>query len=135
MVGRSHFVDAGEVYFVLCIAAAVLCATPASAATKTDLQVAIGSSEVVVFSLPGCPYCREAERALTAANIEFTKLHIGPFKQALRTHFGKSSAPAVFIRGIFVGGCNDGTLAWHGVKPMLASGRFQRMLAGDLKDL
>ena len=28
-----------------------------------------------------------------------------------------------------MGGCNDGTKPWHGVLPMLASGRFQQMVA------
>ena len=37
---------------------------------------------------------------------------------------GRSSAPSVWVRGEYVGGCDDGTEPWHGVVPMLASGKL-----------
>ena len=37
---------------------------------------------------------------------------------------GKTSAPSVWVVGTYVGGCNDGTLPWHGVKPMCAPARM-----------
>ena len=93
------------------------------------LDAAIGSADVVMFALPSCPFCKRAEAALRKEHIDFAQLPIGPFKQALKARTGKGSAPSVWIHGEFVGGCNDGTKPWHGVLPMLASGRFQQMVA------
>ena len=39
------------------------------------------------------------------------------------------SAPSVWIKGEYVGGCNDGTKPWHGVLPLLSNGKFKQMLA------
>jgi len=41
---------------------------------------------------------------------------------------GKKSAPAVFVKGTYIGGCNDGTEPWHGVLPCLESGKLKEML-------
>ena len=30
-----------------------------------------------------------------------------------------------------MGGCNDGSQPWHGVRPMLKNGKFQQMLSGQ----
>jgi len=93
-----------------------------------DVDSVIGSADVVFFDSPGCPYCRAAEEALQAAGIKFKKVDIAEYKTALKERTGKTSAPSVWIKGTYVGGCNDGTEAWHGVKPMLASGKFTQML-------
>mmetsp|Transcript_92186 Transcript_92186/g.231862 ORF Transcript_92186/g.231862 Transcript_92186/m.231862 type:complete len:98 (+) Transcript_92186:99-392(+) len=93
-----------------------------------ELEKAIASADVVFFDMAGCPFCRMAEEALTAKGIAFQKLPIAGFKPALIEKTGKSSAPSVWIKGTYVGGCNDGTEPWHGVKPMLASGKFEEML-------
>merc|ERR1711934_1017937 len=84
---------------------------------------------VVFFDMAGCPFCRMAEQALNEAGIEFHKEPIGPHKPELIKRTGKSSAPSVWIKGQYVGGCNDGTEPWHGVKPMVANGKFKEMMA------
>lgn len=88
----------------------------------------ISSSDLVVFSRPGCPFCKAAEEALLEEGIEFKKVPIAPYKSELQAMTGKTSAPSVWIRGEYVGGCSDGTKPWHGVKPMLASGKLKEML-------
>lgn len=100
----------------------------ARAGPSTSLDEAIASGAVVMFTLDSCPFCRRAEAALRKNSIDFKKVPIGPYKQALKARTGKSSAPSTWIHGEFVGGCNDGTLPWHGVLPLLANGRFQKML-------
>lgn len=92
------------------------------------LQEVISSSDLVVFSKPGCPFCKEAEEMLLKESIEFKKVPIEPYKSELKAKTGKTSAPSVWIRGEYVGGCNDGTKPWHGVRPMLASGKLKEML-------
>jgi len=93
-----------------------------------DLDNVISSADVVFFHLEGCPYCEAAESALQKAGIKFTKIDMAEHKAALKAKTGKGSAPSVWIKGTYVGGCNDGTEPWHGVKPMLASGKFKEML-------
>mmetsp|Transcript_1230 Transcript_1230/g.3768 ORF Transcript_1230/g.3768 Transcript_1230/m.3768 type:complete len:101 (+) Transcript_1230:76-378(+) len=91
----------------------------------------IASADCVFFDAPGCPFCRQAEAAMKSAGIPFKKVDIdgpGIGRAAIKAVCGKTSAPAVFIKGVYVGGCNDGTESWHGVMPMLKSGKFQEML-------
>lgn len=95
-------------------------------------QSVIDSAPVVFFQMDACPFCHEAEKALQEAGISFKKVPIADHKAKLVEMTGKTSAPSVWIRGTYVGGCNDGTEAWHGVKPMLESGKFQEMV-GDIE--
>lgn len=96
-----------------------------------DLQKAIDSAKVVFFELIGCPFCAKAENALKEAGIDFTKVPIGEHRAELINKTGKSSAPSVWIRGVYVGGCNDGSQSWMGVIPMLKSGKFQEMINNE----
>jgi glutaredoxin len=93
-----------------------------------ELQAEIDAEDVVMFSLDGCPFCKKAEEALADANIKFKRVEIGPFKAALKDKTGKTSAPSTWVKGTYVGGCNDGVESWHGVIPMLASGKMSEML-------
>mmetsp|Transcript_11059 Transcript_11059/g.24368 ORF Transcript_11059/g.24368 Transcript_11059/m.24368 type:complete len:99 (+) Transcript_11059:50-346(+) len=94
----------------------------------SELQQMIDSADVVFFDLASCPFCRDAERALQDAGVAFKKVPIADYKPALKDKTGKTSAPSVWIKGTYVGGCNDGTEPWHGVKPMLRSGKFKEMM-------
>jgi len=100
-----------------------------SSKAHSATQSAIDSAPVVFFDLASCPFGRQAEGALTAADIPFTKIPIADHKAILKDMTGKGSAPSVWIKGTYVGGCNDGTEPWHGVKPMIKSGKFKEMLA------
>lgn len=95
---------------------------------KDEVDEIVASADVVLFEMMGCPYCAQAEAALKEAGIKFRKVDINTYQPALIEKTGKSSAPSVWIKGTYVGGCNDGTKPWHGVKPLLASGKFQDML-------
>ena len=92
------------------------------------IAAAIASGDLVFFDLASCPFCRKAERALKEAGIEFKKLPISEYKAELRARTGKGSAPHVWVKGTYVGGCNDGTESWHGVLPMLQNGKLKEML-------
>eukprot|EP00928_Gymnodinium_smaydae_P069114 TRINITY_DN5249_c0_g1_i2.p1 TRINITY_DN5249_c0_g1~~TRINITY_DN5249_c0_g1_i2.p1 ORF type:complete len:162 (-),score=43.76 TRINITY_DN5249_c0_g1_i2:72-557(-) len=103
----------------------------AAAAADGDqaLQQAIDSHDVVMFTSPTCGFCAEAEVALQKAKVDYKKVEVTPdYKSALIARTGKGSVPSVWIKGEYVGGCNDGTKPWHGVIPMLRSGKFQEML-------
>lgn len=47
--------------------------------------------------------------------------------EILKTH-KQRSVPAVFVKGKFVGGCNDGPEPWMGALPLLNSGKIEEML-------
>lgn len=101
---------------------------PKLMASADELQAEISSADVVMFVTDTCPFCKKAEAALTEASIPFKRVLVGPFKPALVEKTGKSSVPSAWVKGTYVGGCNDGTESWHGVLPMLKSGKFAEML-------
>ena len=76
---------------------------------------------------------------LDSLNVEYTVLELNQIDEgyALRAELaektGRTSVPAVFVGGEFVGGCNDGGLG--GVVTLEKSGRLVPMLttAGALK--
>merc|ERR1719460_973063 len=96
------------------------------------VEALIKSADVVAFHLETCPFCRKTFAAMDAEGIEYKKVDMTPeIKEELKQMTGKGSAPSVWIKGTYVGGCNDGTESWHGVKPMLKNGKFQEMLSGN----
>merc|ERR1719277_864113 len=99
-----------------------------SAADTAALEDAIKSADVVFFDDPFCPYCRRAELALKTEGIDFTLFPIAEHRDALEAKTGKTSAPSVWVKGTFIGGCNDGTEPWHGVMPCIKSGKIKELL-------
>jgi len=96
--------------------------------------VEIASADVVLFVKPGCPFCATAEEQLKAHNIPYKTVVNENHLEELKRRTGKTSAPSTWIKGTYVGGCNDGTEPWHGVKPMLKSGKFHEMLGIEKKE-
>ena len=47
---------------------------------------------------------------------------------------GKTSVPAIWIKGTFIGGCNNGPAGFDGIKNLNSSGKLDDMLkaAGSL---
>merc|ERR1711924_353812 len=89
----------------------------------------ISSSDIVVFSSSYCPYCRKAIAALNDAGLSKQMKVVeanGSMKSTLRAKTGQSSVPQVFVKGTFIGGCNDGGLG--GTLPLLRNGKLQEML-------
>ena len=74
-----------------------------------------------------CPFCKSAKDALKEAGIEFKDVEVTDAQKAeLKALTGKTSVPQVFVKGQFIGGCNDGGLG--GTVPLLKSGKLQEML-------
>lgn len=96
-------------------------------APATDVTVLINKADLVVFSGSWCPYCKRAIAAIDAAGYTPEVIEItDELKMALSQKTGQTSVPQVFIRGQFIGGCNDGGLG--GVVPLLNSGKFQQLM-------
>ncbi len=92
------------------------------------------SPPIVVFASPTCGFCTQAITLLqsTGYTSQMTVINASSEqRRALRTLTGISSVPSIWLRGIYVGGCNDGALPWHGVVPMIRRGEFQKMLDGE----
>jgi hypothetical protein len=44
---------------------------------------------------------------------------------------GVSSVPSIWIKGVYIGGCNDGPMSWMGLMPLRANGNLQKLLKGE----
>ncbi|KAJ8613595.1 hypothetical protein CTAYLR_006128 [Chrysophaeum taylorii] len=91
------------------------------------MQKEIDANDVVVFANDWCPFCKKAVEALKTAEIDFKYIEVdGGMKSELLAKTGKTSVPQVFVKGQFVGGCNDGGMG--GTLPLLRNGKIQEML-------
>ena len=95
-----------------------------------ELARIIAKDDVVIFSYGGCPYCRRVTRALDAAGVPYNEVDYDDcddgeaVRAEIRATHKQRSVPAVFVKGKFVGGCNDGPEPWMGVLPLLNSGKL-----------
>lgn len=87
-------------------------------------------NNVVVFSIPGCPYCVRASSELTAAGVDHVVVKDTPdkIKNQLQTKTSMGSFPSVWVGGTFIGGCNDGPEDWMGVVPCIKSGKVASLI-------
>eukprot|EP00747_Dinoflagellata_sp_TGD_P000097 gnl/TRDRNA2_/TRDRNA2_100121_c0_seq1.p1 gnl/TRDRNA2_/TRDRNA2_100121_c0~~gnl/TRDRNA2_/TRDRNA2_100121_c0_seq1.p1 ORF type:complete len:148 (+),score=33.90 gnl/TRDRNA2_/TRDRNA2_100121_c0_seq1:201-644(+) len=87
----------------------------------------ISSDDMVVFSMNGCPFCEKAIAALQDAGYAPTVVVCDSTqRQWLASKCGSKSVPKVFVKGQFVGGCNDGGLG--GVLPLLSNGKIKELM-------
>jgi glutaredoxin-like protein len=65
--------------------------------------------DVVIFTKPGCPYCKMAKEDLQAAGLEFEEIILGRDAnlRGLRAATGAMTVPQVFVSGHRVGGSED----------------------------
>eukprot|EP01062_Namystynia_karyoxenos_P014148 TRINITY_DN15099_c0_g1_i2.p1 TRINITY_DN15099_c0_g1~~TRINITY_DN15099_c0_g1_i2.p1 ORF type:complete len:155 (+),score=29.80 TRINITY_DN15099_c0_g1_i2:67-465(+) len=121
------------------------------------VDAALAADGVVLFVSSSCPFCAEAEEALSAARLPYRSVEVTPaIRQELfkRTeNEGCRSAwplvsglcpgkwgrrlpisppvrrdPSAWAAGRYIGGCNDGPEEWMGVKPCIRSGRISELL-------
>jgi glutaredoxin len=92
---------------------------------------ATASSDIVLFNMNGCPYCRNAITSIKTAGygdkltvIEATDEHRDELYQLTKV----TSLPSVWIKGRYVGGCNDGPEPWMGIKKIIDSGKLNEYL-------
>jgi len=106
------------------------------ASTRALLDSYIATPGVMMLSFTTCPYCIKAKEVLNSkgAKYEVVELNIIPEGKAIRAVMadviGRTSVPAVFIDGVFVGGCNDGPSAeYNGLVKLDQAGKLDAMLA------
>ena len=88
--------------------------------------------DIVVFQSAGCPYCSDAIDKLTSAGYEPSVIEAtGEQRTELRSLTSSSSVPSIWIKGKFVGGCNDGPEAWMGISKILRNYKMDDLLKGE----
>ena len=101
-------------------------------AAAAELEEKISADGVVLFSATYCPFSGRVKQELNDRCIPFTVyetnvLPSGPALVAeLGRRTGRTSIPSLFIAGVSIGGCNDGT---PGLRPLIASGGLPAALA------
>lgn len=94
-----------------------------------DIKLIVCSSDIVVFSDPSCGYCYETKELLGQAGLNFTMVNAtAGQRQRLKALTGSGSVPSVWVKGKFIGGCNDGPFSWQGVRKTLQSGILNSFL-------
>mmetsp|Transcript_50779 Transcript_50779/g.118133 ORF Transcript_50779/g.118133 Transcript_50779/m.118133 type:complete len:98 (-) Transcript_50779:148-441(-) len=87
----------------------------------------IEAADMIAFVTSTCPFCIKALAALKEAGYEPTVVQADYFvKKELSEIAGSTSVPKVWVKGEFIGGCNDGGLG--GVMPCLESGKIKELM-------
>mmetsp|Transcript_11818 Transcript_11818/g.22619 ORF Transcript_11818/g.22619 Transcript_11818/m.22619 type:complete len:97 (-) Transcript_11818:35-325(-) len=92
-----------------------------------DVEQKISNNDMVVFQSSWCPFCTQAVAALKEKGFDPLVIEVdADMKAALAEKCGSGSVPKVFVKGQFIGGCNDGGLG--GTLPLLANGKIAEMM-------
>ncbi|KAK3282340.1 hypothetical protein CYMTET_9898 [Cymbomonas tetramitiformis] len=104
-------------------------------AESLDTCLASATEPIVIFSYAGCPFCRKVEGALAEAKLPFKVIDFDAdlddgqtVHNEIHAKHKQKSVPLVFVKGKFIGGCNDGPEEWMGTMPLLKSGKLAAML-------
>lgn len=101
------------------------------AAVSAELARLVASSDVVIFSATYCPFSYAAKRVLEAEGLDYKAVEWntlpegGALVSELGDLIGRTSIPSIFIGGVSIGGCNDGT---PGLRPLISSGGLDAAL-------
>lgn len=104
--------------------------TMSSEGKLTNVDKLIKENPAIVFSATYCPYCTKAKSVLqsTGAKVKIIEVNVvsngKEIREGLLKKTGRTSVPAVFVGGEFIGGCNDGP----GVVPLHSQGKLVPML-------
>lgn len=102
-------------------------AKPPAGSAAAEIEDAIASNKVVVFSSQTCPFCAKAIAALEAAGYVPSVVDCDATqRQALASKCGTGKVPQVFVRGNHIGGCNNGGMG--GVLPLLENGKIKELM-------
>ena len=103
-------------------------------AIKARVLGLIEANPVLMLSFTTWPYCIKAKEVLDAKSVKYTvvELDTDPDGKAIRAEMadfiGRTSVPAIWIGGQFVGGCNDGPMG--GIVKLNESGELNGLLQG-----
>ncbi|KAG7368965.1 dithiol-glutaredoxin protein [Nitzschia inconspicua] len=126
-VGLMNFLNDGKKALVKSLAGEY-----DATAIQTRINGLIDDNPVLMFSFTTCPFCIKAKQVLDDLGAKYTviELDTDPDGKAIRAEMadfvGRTSVPAIWIAGQFVGGCNDGPMG--GLVKLNDSGKLDGML-------
>ena len=103
-----------------------------SAAVRSKIDNLISENDVLMFSFTTCPFCIKAKATLDEKGAKYTVLELDqiPDGKAIRAEMGdmlgRTSVPAIWIKGTFIGGCNDGPMG--GINTLNSNNQLDDML-------
>lgn len=103
-------------------------------AVRTKIDSLIKDNSVLMLSFTTCPYCIKAKSILDDKGakykvIELDKESDGKAVRAeMGTMLGRTSVPAIWINGVFIGGCNDGPSEYNGINNLNSQNKLDGML-------
>lgn len=105
-------------------------------ATRAKLNGYIDNSKnsVLMLSFTTWPFCVKAKQLLDDKGVPYTavELDVADDGKAIRAEMGdvigRTSVPAIWIDGEFIGGCNDGPEGYGGLITMENNGRLNGLL-------
>jgi glutaredoxin/predicted ABC-type ATPase len=98
-------------------------------ATRQSIEVLVSRHDVFLISKSYCSFCQTAKSRLACAEICFEALDIDTLPQGVLIQTeaarmtGSRTTPMVFVRGRFVGGCNE-------TVGLIQTGKLRAMLDG-----
>lgn len=96
----------------------------------TNVADLINGSTVVMFSWVKCPFCVRAKALLGPLTTDMKVYEIDTMeggddmKAQIERDYNHDTVPAIFIKGIFVGGCSD-------VQALNSEGKLVPMLSAN----
>jgi len=101
-------------------------------AVQATIDSFVADNEIAMFSFTTCPFCRRAKDALDERGFKYAAIELDELEgnqgNEIRAELGRktkrTSVPSIFVKGSYIGGCNDGP----GLLPLLESGEFDKLL-------
>ncbi len=93
-----------------------------------EVQSAAATNDVLVVGMKQNPFPRKACAALKAAGVDFKYLEYGSYmgewrrRSALKMWTGWPTFPMIFVKGQFVGGCEE-------IKQLIDKGELKQLLS------
>ena len=102
-------------------------------AVDAAIEAEVSRAGVLMYSFTSCPFCKKAKELLDDKGASYTVVELdelsdGAARRArLGARTGRTSVPAIFIDGSYIGGLNDGS---PGLAPLDAAGELVPRLKG-----
>jgi len=83
-------------------------------------------AKVVIFSTPGCPYCKRAKETLKTEGVAYADVDVSTdtdLRAKVKAVSGRSTVPQIFIGGSSIGGFDD-------LSTLISAGKFRQALEG-----
>lgn len=106
---------------------------------RQEMNELVADNQIVMYSFVDCPWCIAAkdllnehysqEFSISVIELEELGLKGKAMRAELAKWTGRTSLPAIFVRGQPIGGFTDGVPCGEGLKPLYDSGALSEMLS------